>query len=210
MDPGRRVLAGDRRGDNPGELPRGPDRLLLPDGSDSPRDPSAVALLAVFEDQIGEAFGPQPVDEPPGRLPLGRIEPQIERTVGIEGEPALDVGELIAGEPNVEEHRVDFVDRERVEDLGNVTEVGLREPHRQPGEQIDAAGDSAGVTVDGDHQAGGADRLGEEPGVPAAAECAIDDPVSRLEGEEAERFGGEDARVDRGGHGGSEGGRAVR
>ncbi len=164
-----------------------------------------MAFLAVFVDEVGEALGAEAVDQPPGRLPLGGVEAEIEGAVGIEGEPAIDVGELVARESNVEEHRVDLVDRERVEHFGNVTEVGLCEPDRQAGQQVDAAGDGAGVAIDGDHQAGGADRLGEKPGVSAPPERAVDDPVARLEVEERERLGRKDARVDRGRHGGGAG-----
>ena len=205
MDSGRRILAGNRRGDDAGELPRGADRLLLADGGNPPRDPSAVAFLAVFVDEIGEALGAEAVDQPPGRLPLGGVEAEIEGAVGIEGEAPFDVGELVAREPDVEEHRVDLVNRECVEHLRQIAVVGLCEPDRQPGEQVDAAGDGAGVTIDGDHQAGGADRLGEEPGVSAPPERAVDDPVAGLEVEERERLGRKDARVDRGRHGGGAG-----
>jgi len=199
VDTGRRVLSWDRRGHNPREVTGGSDRLLPSDVCNPPSDSPGKPLFAKFFDQVSECLGPHAADHPPGRFAFGGVKPKIERSVGIKREAAGVVGELIARETDIEEHTIDLVDGERVEHLGDVPKIGLGESDRFSSKLLGPTGDGERIAIDRDDEAVGAYGVGEESGVPAAPECAIDHPHPRLDVEMGQHFGSEDGRVDTGG-----------
>jgi hypothetical protein len=148
-----------------------------------------MPLLAKLVDDVGEALRLHAIHDPPRRLSLGGIEPQVERAVGIEGEAAVMVGELVAREADVEQHGIDGLDREGIEHFGQVAVVGLRESHGEAGELARSPVDRGRVAVDRDHEPVGANGVGEEPRVAAAAERAVHHAHAGPHGEERHHLG---------------------
>ncbi len=105
----------------------------------------------------------------------GAVHPHVQRRVLGVGEAALAQVELHGGDAEVEEHRVDRVEAELLEHLGElvVHRVHAGEPVAEGAQPLAGELEGGRVAVDADHPgqlAAGQHRLG----VPAQAERAVD------------------------------------
>ena len=161
-------------------------------------------LLAVLAQHPGQLRGRVGVEDVGGGRAGGAVHPHVERRVLGVGEAALADVELHRGDAEVEEHRVDRVEAEVVEDVGQlvVDRVHAGEPVAEAGQPLAGQVEGRGVAVDADHPgqlAAGQHRLG----VAAQAEGRVDhDRALVVEGRRQEGHDPveEDGDVGGGGH----------
>ncbi len=171
-----------------GQLLGGRQRLDFTLLDDPPGNPPAESLLAVAEENVGQVFGVQPLEQPPGRLARFGIETQIERTRRIEAESALGIGQLIARQAEVEQNSVDRRQADFRQDFGQIAKIGLGNGDRQAGQVLFGRGQGRRVAVERKHQARRANPLGQSPGMAAGAERAVDKRLPGLGSEPLEDF----------------------
>ncbi len=104
------------------ELLRRSHRRLPPPRDDLAGNSPAVAFLAQLKEHVRQMFFTQSLEQPPRRFAAGRIESQIERSVAMETESALHVGQLVARHSQIEH---DAVDRCQVTICEYLRQVGI-------------------------------------------------------------------------------------
>ncbi len=193
-DPGRRVLpavpadlAGNGRLDRGDEVGDGADRVPVSTSDDLRGDRAGVSFLAVVLQGPCDLVGFERFESFVGRLAPRLVEPQVERAVRAEAEPAAAL-QLVGGEAEVEQHAVGVVEPEFGEDveevgMGGVDEVGVRS-----GDLLGGEFEHRRVAVESDEGAGVAEAFQEGGRVPSAAHGAVDDDLPWLDVEEVQHL----------------------
>lgn len=101
------AAAGHATTDEASELVGGTDGVGAALGDDLAGDASAESFFTELVDEVGEMLFAEPLEKLPGGLAAGAVEAEVERPSALEAEAALVVGELIAGEAEVEEDAID-------------------------------------------------------------------------------------------------------
>jgi hypothetical protein len=85
-------------------------RLHRPVSDNEPGDAPALLFFAVTEEDVGQFFRAQIVNQVGGCCPVAGVEPHIERAVVREREAARGVAQLARRQPQVEQNTVDGVE----------------------------------------------------------------------------------------------------
>ena len=128
------------------------------------------------------SFFGQGVDQVGGGGPLGAVDPHVERGVDLEGEAALRVIELGAGQAQIGQDHVDLVDAQVGQDLVDIGKVALDNvgPDWQGGEFLADGLEIGVVLVKADKATLPLEMLGEGEGMAGQAARAIDNGLAGL------------------------------
>ena len=165
--------ASDGRLHDRGQLGRGADRAALDDRAG---DPAGAPLLAQLVDHIGQRGFVVVVDDVGGGALGVGTEPHVERAVVLEGEAALGVVELEAGDAEVAEHAVGVGEAVAVGGGGGVVEPGLLEA-AAVAEGLEAAArgfERLGVGVEAEQASVGRGGFEDRGGVSAQSDRGVD------------------------------------
>ena len=181
----RPPLSGNALADQLRELPGGFDRRQLAGLDDPPSHPSAVSFLPISIKDIGEFLLLERVHEIGGAGNVGiRVEPHVERSVVAEAEASIVPGELVGGEPQIQENPVDSSQPQRLQrifdfairrlhkaDMGLITRVDRRQ------------GQHIWIAIEPDHSSGLPNPFRQGTRVPPCSGRPIheDRPLSGVE-----------------------------
>ena len=171
--------------DGAGQLQGGAQRPLA---DDAPGDGTAVALLAVAPEEVGQLLLGVGVDDVCRREALLGAEAHVQGSLGLEAEAPRLIGQLQAGEAEVEQHAVDRGEAVGAADVGQVAEVAFdKNGGIAEGSQAGAGeAQGAGVGVNAEKEAAGRGGLQHGIGVAAGRYGAIDIEPPGLHGHGAQ------------------------
>jgi hypothetical protein len=112
---------------------------------------------------------------------LRRVHPHVQRRLGAEAESALRRVQLVAGEPEVEEHAVHLAEPRLAGEGVDVGKVRLQEDRArvEPRQRLGNPDDGLGIAVDPEQPAAGLDALEQGAGVPSASQGRVDEDRPR-------------------------------
>ena len=174
---GRRDLL-DQGGKSLGRVDRrGPARV-----DDRPGDPRRLRLLAVATEERGQLGGVERRQQGRGGDAAAGVEAHVERPAGAEPEPAVGVGQLVAGKPEVEEAAVDGLESRFGRDGREVLEVRPAQDEAVAeacSEATVRSGDGRPIGIEAEEAAIRVGRLQDPLGVPTAAQGGVDLKAAR-------------------------------
>ena len=148
-------------------------------------DPASPSLFAVLPNDSLDVADVRLVDDGRRCYRGGGIHAHVERTFSAEAESALGVVDLVAGETEVEEDQVGFVEAVLGADRAELGKASVNNHHPAPvlGQGHPGGLDGVGIAVDPKQPATGCDSLQDLAGVARLPEGAVDRdrPLSGLE-----------------------------
>lgn len=160
-----------------------------------------MPLLAVPLEGIGDRVRVEFFEKFVARSAHGFVEPQVERSLRAESEPAVAL-QLVGGETEVEQHAVGVFEPEFGEDgekvdMRGVNEVNVRgQTAVGVGQGLGCSVEHLGVSVEPDERSRFADPFEDGLGMTSAAHRAVDDDEPRFEIEEVQNFPEENRTVN--------------
>jgi len=136
-------------------------------------------------------FATQSIDQPKGRFTGQRIEPQIERPVGMEAEASFGIRQLIAGKSKIEQNAIHERNVEGAENLRQIGVIGVNELNGQISLVPLGRFDGCGITIERNDPATWRDAPGKFKRVAAPPQRAVGDDLTWLGVQPIENFGHE-------------------
>jgi hypothetical protein len=167
-------------------------------------DRPAGGLFAEAKEDVGQLGFFKLCEKFRGRLTLRRVEAHVEGAGSLKAETPARIGQLIGGEPKIQQDSVDPTDSKLIQDLGQLRITGLPQRAARVGETLGRPGEHQGIAIKTDEFSGGTDVFEDDAAMTAGSECAVDHDQSRREVEELNDFPYQDgtmngrARVSRG------------
>jgi hypothetical protein len=185
------------------------DGFMLAANNNRMRDRAAGRLFTVAEKQVrqfclvarGEEIGCRPSQR--------RVKPHVERTVSLEAEAPAAIGQLIGRKPKVEQHAVDPLDAELIQDFRQLGIAGLFQDATRIVQDLGRLGEHHRVAIESDQFSGGTEVFEENAAVTAGSDRAIHHDQSRGNLEELNDLPHENGTVN-GRATGSRGSRRIR
>lgn len=149
------------------------DRFLSATLNNRPGDPSAVPLLTIGVNQVGQMFGFQAIYQPGGWLATLRIETQIEWAVRSETEASVLVRQLIARQAKIQQHAVNPANLELFEHFRQIGKIGVYHAHGQIAQRFPGTFDRVSVSVQRNQVTLRSHEPRQRPSMPAPAQRAV-------------------------------------
>ncbi len=112
---------------------------------------------------------------------MTRIHPHVQRRFEAEAEPSLRRVELVAGEPEVEEHAIHSLQTCLAGKAVEIGEIALHQDRWrvEPGQRISPPGHRFGIAIDPEQKPIGLNALEQGAGVPSTSQGGIDEDAAR-------------------------------
>jgi hypothetical protein len=135
----------------------------------------AGRLFAEVKQEIRQLGFLERREEFRGGLTLCRVETHVERTACLKPKAAARIGQLIGGEPQVEQNAVDPRDSELIQDLWQLRITGLPQGAARVGKTLGRPGEHQGIAIKSDEFSGGTEVFEQNAAVAAGSDRPVDD-----------------------------------
>jgi len=185
-----------RAGNSFGQIEACLNRFPGPRLDDVPGDVTAVWIFAVAIDDVGELLFRKASDEVGRRFSLTNVEPQIERTIGVEAESARLVGQLVGRIADVQQDAIDSGNLQVGEDARQLSIAGLEEVNVGAGEMTGRNLQHHRIPVKTDQRTFGADAPENLATVPRGTDRPVDHRQPGSERQRMQSFAQENGHMD--------------
>lgn len=171
--PRRRFLMRPDSGHRVGQIAGRANRLPGPPFDEIPRHPPGLWFFPIPLEDVGEFLFAQAHDQLGGRFSLRCVESQIEGPFRSKAEAPGVVGQLVGGQPQVEQNPVDRRNLEVRQDPWEIGITGLMEVARKARELKGRNFQHPGVAVKTDQRPPGANPVQNLATVACRADCTV-------------------------------------
>jgi hypothetical protein len=188
--------AGKRFGHRVDQFSRCPHGLAGAAGDNRARNRSAGRLFAVAKEEVRQLGFLECGEELRGGLPLCRVETHVERAACLKPKAAVRIGQLIRGEPQVEQNAVDPRDSELIQDLWQLRITGLPQDAARVGKTLGRPGEHQGIAIKSDEFSGGTEVFEEDATMASGSDRPVNDDQPWLDVEKLDDFPYEDGPMN--------------
>jgi hypothetical protein len=191
------IAAGNRLAHRLNQIPGRSNGPTTPPNDQLTSNSPTETFLSILRENICQFCFGFVLDQFPGRLAFGRVEPEIERPAGFEAETPLAVGQLIGRQPEIQQDSIDLLYSQLFEDIGKLVVAGM------PQETVRALHDRRGkpkhhrITIQPDQCSLRPDLFQDCSTVTTRSDRPVDDDLSRLQFEVTDHLAQQNRFVDR-------------
>jgi hypothetical protein len=127
---------------------------------------------------------------------LRRVESHVERTGVLKAETAALVGQLVGRKAQIEQHSVDAVDAQSIQDVGQLCITGLLQSAASIGQNQRRSGEHHWIAIESDEFSGRTKVFEKNAAVTAGSDCSVHDNLSRRNVEKLNDFAQENRTMN--------------